>query len=56
MMQEALKRIDFTVMSEIAMAMFAVVFVVVTIRTLLNSKTEIDSAASIPLSDKPVTK
>lgn len=54
MFKDVLRAMDFTLLSQIALVLFFLVFVVVVIRTLLRPRGEMESQASIPLSDRPI--
>lgn len=54
MFKDVLRAMDFTLLSQIALVLFFLVFLAVVIRTLLRPKTEMDNQAQIPLSDKPI--
>jgi cbb3-type cytochrome oxidase subunit 3 len=54
MFKDVLRAMDFTLLSQIALVLFFLVFVAVVIRTLLRPRQEMDKQAQIPLSDQPV--
>ncbi|MFI4861388.1 MAG: hypothetical protein ACIAXF_11975 [Phycisphaerales bacterium JB063] len=54
MFKDVLRAMDFTLLSQIALVLFFLVFIAVTIRTLLRPRKEMESQASIPLSDQPI--
>lgn len=54
MFKNVLRAMDFTLLSQVALVIFFLVFVVVTIRVLTRPKDEIDKQSQIPLSDEPV--
>lgn len=54
MFKDVLRAMDFTLLSQIALVLFFVVFVAVVIRTVLRPRQEMDRQAQIPLSDKPI--
>lgn len=54
MFKDVLRAMDFTMLSQIALVMFFLVFVAVAVRTWLRPKDEIDRQSQIPLSDDPV--
>lgn len=54
MFKDVLRAMDFTVLSQIALVMFFLVFVAVVIRTWRRPNEEIDRQSQIPLSDEPI--
>lgn len=54
MFKDVLRAMDFTVLSQIALVLFFLVFVAVVIRTWRRSDKEMDRQAQIPLSDQPI--
>lgn len=54
MFKDVLRAMDFTLLSQIALVLFFLVFVAVTIRVCLRPKEEIEKQSQIPLSDEPV--
>jgi cbb3-type cytochrome oxidase subunit 3 len=54
MFKDVLRAMDFTLLSQIALVLFFLVFVAVVIRTWRRPKDEIDRQSQIPLSDEPV--
>lgn len=54
MFKDVLQAMDFTLLSQIALVLFFVVFVAVVIRTVLRPRQEMDRQAQIPLSDMPI--
>lgn len=54
MFKDVLRAMDFTLLSQVALVIFFLVFVVVVIRTWARPKNEMDKQSQIPLSDEPV--
>ena len=54
MFKDVLRAMDFTLLSQIALVVFFLVFIAVIIRVWLTPKKELDLQAQIPLSDSPI--
>jgi len=54
MFKDVLRAMDFTVLTEVALVIFLLVFVAVAIRTWRRPDDEIDKQAQIPFSDDPI--
>ena len=54
MFKDVLRAMDFTMLSQIALVLFFLVFLAIVIRTVTQSKKEIDKQSQIPLSDEPI--
>jgi len=54
MFKDVLRAMDFTLLSQIALVIFFLVFLAIVIRTWRRPKDEIDRQGQIPLSDDPI--
>jgi len=54
MFKDVLRAMDFTLLTQLALVLFFLVFVAVVVRTMLRSRGEMERQASIPLSDQPI--
>ena len=54
MFKDVLRAMDFTLLSQIALVLFFIVFVAVVIRTWTRPKKDMDKQSEIPLRDEPV--
>lgn len=51
MIKDVVSYLDYSVCAEVSLAIFVVVFVAVTLQTLLSGKTRMEGYASIPLDE-----
>lgn len=51
MLRDVITALDYSMCAEIALAIFATVFLAVGVRTLLANRSELDECAAIPLND-----
>lgn len=54
MFKDVLRAMDFTLLSQIALVLFFLVFLAVVIRVVTRPQKEVDKQSQIPLSDEPV--
>lgn len=54
MFKDVLRAMDFTLLSQVALVIFFLVFVVVVIRTWTRPQKDMDKQSQIPLSEEPV--